>query len=123
VTVVLGRQALDTARAADRAVAAGGERPPFHGVPFTVKENIDLAGTPTTHGARAAAAAYPARDAPVVERMKAAGAIPVGRTNLPTLGVGWVCESELFGPTANPWDGTRTPGVSHVDNRIAVGGA
>ena len=48
VTVVLGEQALEAAKAADRAVAGGGDLPPFHGVPFTIKENIDLAGTPTT---------------------------------------------------------------------------
>ena len=112
VTVVLGEQAIDAADAADRAVARGDDLPPFHGVPFTIKENIDLAGTPTTEGARAQRAAFPARDAPVVERLKAAGAIPIGRTNLPTYGVGWVCESELFGATVNPWDPSRTPGAS-----------
>ena len=51
VTVVLGEQALEAARAADRAVAGGGELPPLHGVSFIVKGNIDLAGTPTTQGA------------------------------------------------------------------------
>ena len=76
VTVVLGEQALEAARAADRAVAGGGELPPLHGVSFIVKGNIDLAGTPTT---QALAEAYPCRDAPVVERLKAAGAIPIGR--------------------------------------------
>ena len=53
VTVVLGEQALEAAKAADRVVAGGAELPPFHGVPFTVKENIDLAGTPTTVGLKA----------------------------------------------------------------------
>jgi amidase len=81
-------------------------------VPFTVKENIDVAGTATTRRATALAGAYPSRDAPVVERLKAAGAIPVGRTNLPTYGVGWVCESELYGATVNPWDRSKTPGAS-----------
>lgn len=110
VTVVLAEQALEAAKAADGAFARGGELPPFHGVPFTVKENIDLAGTATTQGAKALAGAYPSRDAPVVERLKAAGAIPIGRTNLPTYGVGWVCESELYGATVNPWDRSKTPG-------------
>jgi amidase len=103
VTVVLGEQALQAAKAADGAAAGGEQLPPFHGVPFTVKDNIDVAGAATTQGARALAAAYPSRDAPVVERLKAAGAIPIGRTNLPTYGVGWVCESELYGATVNPW--------------------
>ena len=53
---------------ADRAVARGDELPPLHGVPFTVKENIDVAGTPTTQGLKALANAYPTRDAPIVER-------------------------------------------------------
>ena len=76
VVMVLGEQALEAAKAADRAVAAGDDVPPFHGVPFTIKDNIDVAGTPTTQGLAALAEAYPARDAPVVERMRAAGAIP-----------------------------------------------
>lgn len=84
VTVALGEQALEAAKAADRAIVAGGALPPFHGVPFTIKGNIDVAGTPTTHGVKALSGAYPARDAPVVERLKAAGAIPIGRTNLAT---------------------------------------
>ncbi len=82
VTVVLGEQAVEAAKAADRAVVGEGDLPPFHGVPFTVKGNIDVAGTPTTQGLKALAGAYPALDAPVVERLKAAGAIPIGRTNL-----------------------------------------
>jgi amidase len=73
VVIVLGEQALEAARAADRAVAAGNDVPPFHGVPFTIKDNIDVVGTPTTQGFKALAQAYPARDAPIVERMKAAG--------------------------------------------------
>ena len=120
VTVVLGEQALQAAKAADTAVAGGEELPSFHGVPFTIKENIDLAGAATTQGARALADAYPSRDAPVVERLKAAGAIPIGRTNLPTYGVGWVCESELYGATVNPWDRSRTPGASSGGEAAAL---
>ncbi|HEX6758599.1 MAG TPA: amidase [Propionibacteriaceae bacterium] len=86
VVIVLHEQALDAATAADRAVAACADHPPFHGVPFTVKENIDFAGTPTTQGFRTLANAYPSRDAPIVERLKAAGGIPIGRTNLPSGG-------------------------------------
>jgi amidase len=102
VTVVLAEPAVETAKAADRAVADGDPLPPFHGVPFTVKGNIDLVGTPTTHGAKALVGAYPTLDAPVVERLKAAGAIPIGRTNLPTFALRWHTDSELYGPTINP---------------------
>ena len=92
VTVVLAEQAIEAAKTADRAVvASGGDLPRFHGVPFTVKGNIDVAGTPTTQGLKALAGAYPALDAPVVERLKAAGAIPIGRTNLSTFSVRWQC--------------------------------
>jgi amidase len=111
VTVVLGEQALQAAKAADRVVAGGDELPRLHGVPFTVKENIDVAGTPTTLGLKALAAAYPRQDAPSIERLKAAGAIPIGRTNLATFTVRWHCDSELYGATMNPWDRSRTPGA------------
>jgi amidase len=120
VTVVLGEQAIEAAKAADRAVAAGDALPPFHGVPFTVKGNIDLVGTPTTQGLKALAGAYPALDAPVVERLKAAGAIPIGRTNLPTFAVRWHCDSELWGETVNPWDRSRTPGASSGGEAAAL---
>jgi amidase len=110
VTVVLGEQALGAAKAADRTLASRGELPPLHGVPFTVKENIDLVGTPTTVGLKAMAGAYPRTDAPIVERMRAAGAIPIGRTNCPNFTVRWHTDSELWGATVNPWDRSRTPG-------------
>jgi amidase len=111
VTVVLAEQAVEAAKAADRAVAAGADLPPFHGVPFTIKANIDLAGTPTTNGVKALAAAYPDLDAPDVARMKAAGAIAIGRTNMPDMAISWHTDSELWGATVNPWNRSRTPGA------------
>ena len=120
VPVVLAKQALEGAKAADRAVAAGGDLPPFHGVPFVVKSNIDVAGTPTTQGVKALSDAYPKMDAPVVERMKAAGAIPIGRTNMPNFAVRWHCESELWGATFNPWDRSRTAGASSAGVAAAL---
>jgi amidase len=120
VTIVLGEQALEAAKAADRMVSGGGDLPPFHGVPFTIKGNIDLTGTPTTQGLKALVGAYPALDAPAVERLKAAGAIPIGRTNLATITVRWHCESELWGTTVNPWDRSRTPGASSGGEAVAL---
>lgn len=64
--------------------AAGGSLARLHGVTLTVNENIDLDGAPTTHGFKALACMYPGRDAPVVERLKAAGAVPIGHTNCPS---------------------------------------
>jgi amidase len=120
VTVVLGEQALEVAKTADRTLASGGELPPLHGVPFTVKENIDLVGTPTTVGLKTLAGAYPRTDAPIVERMRAAGAIPIGRTNCPNFTVRWHTESELWGATVNPWDRSRTPGASSGGEAAAL---
>lgn len=120
VTIVLGEQALEAARAADRTIVAGGDVPPFHGVPFTVKEDLDLVGTPTTFGAKALADSYPTWDSPVVERMKGAGAIPIGRTNLSTLGMRLHTDSELRGATLNPWDSSRTAGGSSGGDAAAV---
>src|SRR6478609_5239311 len=120
VVVDMGEQALEAAEAADRAVAAGAELPRLHGVPFTVKEIIDVVGTPTTQGPKALATAYPARDAPVVERLRAAGAIPIGRTNMPSGAIRWHCESELWGATINPWDKSRTPGASSAGEAAAI---
>ncbi len=120
LTVVLGDEALREAKEADDAVCRDDDLAPLHGVPFTVRENIDLVGTPTTHGTKAAASSYPSRDAPVVHRLRAAGAVPIGRTNLPTFGVGWVCASELYGATANPWDRSRTPGASNGEEAAAL---
>lgn len=120
VVIVLADQALAAAKKADRAVARRADLAPFHGVPFTVKENLDVAGTPTTQGYKALANAYPSRDAPIVERMKAAGAILIGRTNLPSGAMRWHCDSELWGPTINPWDRSRTPGASSAGEAAAI---
>ena len=120
VVIVMGEEALAAAVAADDTVASGAELRPLHGVPFTVKQNIDVEGTPTTQGLKALANAYPARDAPIVERLKAAGAIPIARTNLPSGAMRWHCDSELWGATLNPWDKSRTPGASSAGEAAAI---
>ncbi|TFU05807.1 indole acetimide hydrolase [Polymorphobacter arshaanensis] len=104
--------ALAAADAADKAVAAGAALGPFHGVPFSVKANIDQVGVPTTHGVPAFANAMPSLDDPTVERMKAAGGIPFARTNLPDMGLRIHTDSALYGLTRNPWDAGRTVGGS-----------
>lgn len=117
---VLGDEALEGAARADRAVAAGDELGALHGVPCTVKENIDLAGTPTTQGIAALAEAVADRDAPIVERMRAAGAIPIGRTNLPDLGLRIHTDSQLYGRTLNPWNRRVTAGGSSGGEAAAL---
>lgn len=108
----LDDEAFAAADAADGAVAAGEPLGVFHGVPITVKENIDLAGTPTTQGLVALAEAVAPIDAPTVERMRAAGAIPFARTNLPDLGLRVHTHSSLHGLTRNPHHPDRTAGGS-----------
>jgi amidase len=116
----LDDSALEAADAADRAVAGGGSLGAFHGVPITVKENIDLVGSPTTQGVVAMADALPPIDAPVIERMKAAGAIPIGRTNLPDLGLRVHTDSSLHGLTRNPHHPDRTAGGSSGGEAAAI---
>lgn len=108
----LDDEARTAADAADKAVANGEPLGTFHGVPITVKENIDLAGTPTTQGLVALADAVADTDAPTVERMRAAGAIPFARTNLPDLGLRVHTHSSLHGLTRNPHHPDRTAGGS-----------
>src|SRR5215469_15074122 len=117
---LLPDQALAAADAADRAVADGAEMGRLHGVPFTVKENIDVAGTPTTQAIPAMAEAVSPLDAPQVERLRAAGAIPLGRTNLPDFALRVHTDSTLHGLTRNPWNPERTAGGSSGGEAVAL---
>ncbi|WP_100811633.1 amidase [Microbacterium sp. BR1] len=119
-TVVFVDQARDAADRADRVVAEGAPMGPLHGVPFTVKENIDLAGSATTQGVPALAHAIPSADAPHVGRLRAAGAIPIARTNCPDFGIGWHTISTLHGATRNPWNPEVTPGGSSGGEAVAI---
>lgn len=114
----------DTARAAaadvDRALAAGQRLGPLAGVPFTVKENIDVAGTATTWGVAAMAGQMATADAPMVARLREAGAIPIARTNLPDFAFRWDTVSGRAGRTKSPWDPTRTPGGSSGGEAVAL---
>ena len=112
IVALLDDEALKEAEAADRAVLDGAELGPLHGVPITVKENIDVAGWPTTQGVPALAEATAPVDAPIVERMRAAGAIPFARTNLPDFGLRVHTDSSLRGLTRNPWRPDVTAGGS-----------
>jgi amidase len=120
VVRVLADEALAAADRADAAVASGTASGVFHGVPISVKENIDLAGTPTTQGLPMLADAIASIDAPTVERMRAAGAIPFARTNLPDLGLRVHTDSSLHGLTRNPWNQGRTAGGSSGGEASAI---
>ncbi|MBT4161748.1 MAG: indole acetimide hydrolase, partial [Gammaproteobacteria bacterium] len=116
VTVVLAETAIDAAEQADASEATGA----LHGVPFTIKENIDCVGSATTQGMPVFAEAFPAQDGPTVERMKNAGAIPLARTNLPEYGLRIHTDNPLRGLTYNPWDRTRTAGGSSGGEASAI---
>jgi len=118
------RVMADDARAAaidaDRKAASGEPLGPLHGVPFTVKENIDMAGLPTTCGVPALTKAVVPLDAPVVQRMRQAGAIPIARTNLPDMALRMHTDSSLYGLTRNPWNLGRTASGSSGGEAVAL---
>jgi amidase len=120
VTRVLSESARAAAESADERLERGTSVGPLHGVPITVKENIDLQGSPTTMGLPAFAEMVPEVDAPHVAKLRAAGAIPIARSNLPDLAFRWHTQSRLHGPTVNPWDATRSPGGSSGGDAVAV---
>lgn len=120
VVTVLAESALSNADVADRSVRRGHPLGAFHGVPFTIKANIDLVDSPTTQGVSRLANAMPALDHPMVERMKAAGAIAIGRTNLPDLGLRLHTDSDLYGLTRNPWNLNYTTGGSSGGDAAAL---
>ena len=116
VTVTLRESALAAADACDRSDPTG----PFHGVPFTVKENLDCMGSATTHGIPVLRDALPFSDAPAVARMKAAGAIPIARTNQSEMGLRLCTVNPLRGRTLNPFDRKLTVGGSSGGDAAAV---
>lgn len=105
-------EARSAAEAADRAVADGQALGPLHGVPVTVKINIDQRGHPTDNGTALYQDLIAAADNPVVANLRAAGAIVVGRTNAPVYSMRWFTDNTLHGATYNPWDREHTVGGS-----------
>lgn len=112
--------ALDAARAADRAVAAGEPVGPLHGVPLSAKSCVDVAGWPCETGTRLRARNVPQADAALVSRWKKAGGILLGNTNVPELLMAYETDNQLYGRTNNPWDLTRTPGGSSGGEAAAI---
>ncbi len=100
------------AREADEALAQGEVWGPLHGVPMTIKDTLETAGLRTTAAHKPLADHIPERDATVVARLRAAGAILLGKTNMPELAMDIQTDNALFGSTKNPWNPTRTAGGS-----------
>src|SRR3954453_18877764 len=100
-------RALKDARAADRALARGAKVGPLHGVPMTVKESFNIPGQPTTFGFPAFADNIATSDAVAVARLRAAGAVIFGKTNVPMSLADFQSYNDVYGTTNNPWDVTR----------------
>ena len=116
---VLADEARAEATARDEHLAAGGAPGLLHGVPIAIKEEIDVAGTVTTFGGESNETPA-AADSEIVSRLRAAGAVIVGKTTMPEFGAFPYTESVSRGITRNPWDRTRTPGGSSGGTAVAV---
>ncbi|MGH3094468.1 MAG: amidase [Streptosporangiales bacterium] len=112
VVTLVAEQARASADEADHRVATGAELGPLHGLPIAHKDLVDTAGILTTYGSPVFAKHVPIRDDPIVQRMRAAGAITIGKTNTPELGLGSHTFNPVFGLTRNPYDLTKSAGGS-----------
>lgn len=120
ITRTLDEEALEAAERADLKLGRADQAGPLHGVPFTVKENVDVAGSATTWGLAALGGAVATADAPVVVNLRAAGAIPIARTNMPDLALRWHTDNAPNGATVNPWRAEVTPGGSSGGEAVAL---
>ena len=119
VTLVADR-AREQARAADRTLAAGNEVGPLHGLPIAHKDLVWTRGIRTTFGTLACKDFVPTRDALIVERLKQAGAVTIGKTNTPEFGAGSQTFNPVFGETRNPYDTSKTCGGSSGGAAVAL---
>jgi aspartyl-tRNA(Asn)/glutamyl-tRNA(Gln) amidotransferase subunit A len=117
---VTGEQALADARAAESEIARGRRRGPLHGIPIALKDLFDTAGVRTTAGSAVFADRVPPEDAEVVRRLKASGAIMLGKLNMHEFAYGDTSAQTHFGPVRNPWDRARVPGGSSGGSAAAV---
>lgn len=120
MVTMVAESAMEQAGLADKARSTGEELGPLHGLPIAIKDLQDTAGILTTHGSPIYKDNVPARDALIVERVKNAGAIIVGKSNTPEFGAGSQTFNPVFGATRNPYDTTRTCGGSSGGAGVAL---
>lgn len=118
--VTLAPDAIERAREAESALMQGREVGMLHGVPLTIKDTIETVGLRTTSGSLLRAGHVPETDATAVARLKAAGAIILGKTNVPEMAIPYECDNPVFGRTNNPHDALRTPGGSSGGEAAAI---
>jgi aspartyl-tRNA(Asn)/glutamyl-tRNA(Gln) amidotransferase subunit A len=118
--LVMEDEARRQAEAADRELAAGVDRGPLHGIPVSIKDLVDVAGTPTTAASRVREGHVARRDATVVQRLRRAGAVIIGKTNLHEFAFGTTNEDSAYGPSRNPFDASRSPGGSSGGSAVSV---
>src|SRR6266851_6521467 len=112
IVTLTAEAALERAGAADEARARGEWWGPFHGVPCTIKDTFEVIGVRTTAGVATLKDHVSTRDAVVVARLKRAGVVILGKTNVPAAAADWQSYNDIFGQSNNPWDFARTPGGS-----------
>ena len=117
---VLDDDAVAQAKEADQEIAAGRYRGPLHGIPISLKDIIDLRNAPTTAASRVRDGHIARRDATVVGRLREAGAIFIGKTNLHEFALGTTNEDSAYGPVLHPLDSTRSPGGSSGGSAASV---
>ena len=120
VVTLAAEQATAAAAAADERAAAGADLPPLHGLPVAHKDLHETAGLLTTYGSPLRANYVPAEDALVIERMRQAGVITIGKTNVPEFGAGSHTFNPLFGATRNPYDRSKSAGGSSGGTAAAL---
>jgi len=119
-TTVLADEARAQAAEADREIGAGRRRGPLHGVPISLKDLIDLRGAPTTAASRVRDGHIARQDATLVRRLRDAGAVFIGKTNLHEFAFGTTNEDSAYGPARHPLDETRSPGGSSGGSAASV---
>ena len=119
--VALAEDAMDHAKEAEKALyKSEANIGPLHGVPYTIKDSIDVSGFRTSSGSLITSKSIANENAPVVERLKNAGGILIGKTNTPEFTLWWETDNRVFGRTNNPHDITRTPGGSSGGEAAAI---